>query len=248
MKLNRNGAVIYEGPSQLDGEPIVVILTGITADSGNAKTGAMLQTWILRSDVAPLTALRTGADASICGDCKHRPRITEDGKHVRTCYVSVWQAPRGVFACYKRGRYQRAYDPRSIAALGAGRQVRLGSYGDPAAVPFEVWGALTARAAGFTGYTHQARHATFDPRILSVCMVSADTLADVTAAHAAGGRAFHVRPIGTPVPKGLAQCPAAAEAGRRATCATCMLCGGAAVKARSISIQAHGNGARYVAA
>ena len=45
--------VLYEGPSLLDGEPIVAILTGLRSSSGNRKTGAMLQTWILRADVSP---------------------------------------------------------------------------------------------------------------------------------------------------------------------------------------------------
>ena len=62
-----NGFIIYEGRSAIDRAPIVVILTGLKP-SKNSKTGAMLQTWILRADMHPLEALRTGADRAICGD------------------------------------------------------------------------------------------------------------------------------------------------------------------------------------
>lgn len=239
-----NGAVIYEGPSRLDGAPIVVVAVGLHTGSSNRKTGAMVQTHILRADRAPLQALRDGADRSICGACPHRP----DPSGKRSCYVNVGQGPTVVWKTYKRGGYPTVTDPRGIAALGRGRRIRLGSYGDPAAVPTYVWGALTTHSLGHTGYTHQIRHEGFDPQLLDLCMVSADTPGDLEYMRRIhpGARAFYVRPAGAPIGPGMAQCPAAAEAGRRVQCAACMLCGGAAVKARSVSIEAHGPGKRYV--
>ena len=65
------GYTIYDGPSMLDGQRIVVIVTGIKG-SRNTKTGNMVQTYILRPDMHPLEAVRTGADVSICGDCPAR--------------------------------------------------------------------------------------------------------------------------------------------------------------------------------
>ena len=56
------GYILYEGPSQIDGAPIVVIVNKIDG-SDNAKTGAMVQTFIIRSDVAPTEALRTSKQA-----------------------------------------------------------------------------------------------------------------------------------------------------------------------------------------
>ena len=67
------GVVLYRGPSKLDGEPIVCIATGLKAPSKNPKTGTMVQTWILREDVAPHKAQKTGEDSSVCGDCPLRP-------------------------------------------------------------------------------------------------------------------------------------------------------------------------------
>ena len=64
-----NGFVIYEGPSLIDGAPIVVIATGLVRKSRNPKTGWMIQTWIMRADIAPNIALRKRLDRSVCGDC-----------------------------------------------------------------------------------------------------------------------------------------------------------------------------------
>ena len=46
-------SVIYRGPSLLDGAPIVVIAT---VTDTNSKTGAMVQTYIIRSDMPPTDA------------------------------------------------------------------------------------------------------------------------------------------------------------------------------------------------
>ena len=67
------GYIVYEGPSELTGEPIVVIINRVHSASVNDKTGALVQSFIIRSDVNPADALKTGADRAICGDCVHRP-------------------------------------------------------------------------------------------------------------------------------------------------------------------------------
>ena len=47
--------------------------------------------------------------------------------------------------------------------------VRLGTYGDPAAVPSYVWESLLSRAKGWTGYRHQAKQseAAFNSALIS---------------------------------------------------------------------------------
>src|SRR5262245_11112970 len=108
------GVVLYEGASQIDGAPIVAIANRIESASDNGKTGAMVQTWILRSDMKPTDALKTGDDSSVCGDCPHRP--ANNG----SCYVKVFQAPRSTYEAYKRGRYAVAgkdFDKRLLPAL-----------------------------------------------------------------------------------------------------------------------------------
>ena len=89
------GFIFYQGPSQIDGAPIVGIAV---LRSKNDKTGDMVQTYILRSDMTPLVALATGADSSICGACPHRPRTIRErdrkigwfsSSRVRTCSADV---------------------------------------------------------------------------------------------------------------------------------------------------------------
>ena len=51
--INKNTVCIYDGPSLGDGGHIVVLLSGLTTPSNNTKTGDMVQTYILRADMAP---------------------------------------------------------------------------------------------------------------------------------------------------------------------------------------------------
>lgn len=229
-----NGLILYRGPSLLDGAPIVVIATGLASRSSNAKTGGMVQTYILREDVSPVDAIKQGADASICGDCSHRGDGTGKG---RTCYVNVGQGPLAVWRAFHRGVYTTVADG-TVYTVGEGRAVRLGTYGDPAAVHANIWRALVWKATAHTGYTHQWRKA---PGLRTLCMASADSEADAREAHAAGWRTFRVAmPCDAPRIESEAVCPASAEAGKKLTCAQCMACGGANGRRGSIAIQAHG--------
>lgn len=239
---NPNGVVLYEGPSQLDGAPIVVIAVGLKQHSTNSKTGAMIQTYILRRDVAPIDAVRSGQDESICGGCKHRGDGTGKG---RSCYVTLMHGPRGVFLAYQNGRYAPA---DKLRLVGLGRMVRLGTYGDPAAVPQHIWTGLLLNARGWTGYTHQWR--TIDPSWASLCMASVDSEAEMHEAHALGYRTFRVTPIGEGAIRGKeVVCPASEEAGKKTTCIECRACMGTSGKAKvSIQIAAHGVGRNHVVA
>jgi hypothetical protein len=237
MEKIANGAVIYRGPSMLDGSPIVVVATGLAGKSRNEKTGSLVQTWIIRDDMTPQAAVKSGADASICGDCPHRGTI-EDGRNVgRSCYVTVHQAPLSVFKAFHRGIYLTV-GRAELAALGRGRKVRLGSYGDPAAVPLWVWSDLMSEADAGTGYTHQWRRF---PELAQWCMASCDSATDRFHAKVLGFRTFRVRGEDDATAKGEVICPASAEAGKKTVCASCLACGGTSAKARAdIVIVAHG--------
>ena len=229
------GIELWRGPSLLDGKPIVVIATGIGRSSKNRKTGNMVQTYILRADMPPNQAIRIGADSSICGDCIHRGDGTGKG---RTCYVNVGQGPRSVWAAWMRGSYPCVVSHWDITNLGYDHTVRLGTYGDPAAVPADIWKALVFRCVGHTGYTHQWRRA---PDLRGLVMASADSESDAAEARALGWRTFRVAmPCDAPRMTGEAICPASAEAGKKLTCATCLACSGANGRRGSIVIQAHG--------
>lgn len=243
---NRNGLVVYHGPSRIEGSEIIVIATGLHGRaSANVKTGAMVQTWILRADRSPIEALRTGADAAICGGCVFRPE-SYDGRtyYGRACYVNVAQAPSSVWRTWQRGRYAAATSPEHLADAFAGRIVRLGSYGDPAAVPLKIWEAMLSRAAAWTGYTHQARSPKLRD-VLRYCQVSADCADDARAARAAGVGSFRVLRTGeTPLAFEML-CPASKEAGHVTTCVECRACSG--FNGANVAIGAHGIGAKAYA-
>jgi len=234
------GYIAYEGPSQIDGRPIVVIVNKLQG-SDNAKTGAdLVQTFIIRADVAPTDALKTGDDVSICGQCVHRPILAKTNGQA-PCYVNVGRSVRSVFQAYKRGRYQRA-TPGQLRAILAGRKVRLGTYGDPAAAPVAMWQEITADAAGVVGYSHQWQAVNFDHAAWApLVMASADSIDEAAQANLFGMRVFRVS-VGVDRQPGEATCPASVEGGRKATCDTCMLCGGTSKAARDIVIADHAVG------
>ena len=90
--------IIYNGQSLLDGKPIVAIAT---YSDKNTKTGKVLQTYIIRSDISPLDASKNGEDFSICGDCQFRGEVTTDPKRKqaknRKCYVNLGQGPTIIY-------------------------------------------------------------------------------------------------------------------------------------------------------
>jgi hypothetical protein len=235
------GFIFYRGPSPIDGAPIVAIAT---LKSANVKTGDMVQTWILREDISPLDAIKSGADASICGNCTHRGR---KGKK-RTCYVDVGKAPQGVWKAYHRGQYiDLSDDPGLVAMLIAQRIVRLGAYGDPAMVPVKQWRMLLAGSAGRTGYTHAWKRM-WAQALRPYVMASVDNQSELDLARAMGWRTFRVRTETEPLQANEFACPASPEGGLKKQCITCKACDGAdrAGKA-SAAIIVHGAMAKHFA-
>jgi hypothetical protein len=234
------GMIVWQGISQLDGvTPIVVIATGLDSSSANSKTGGMIQTFILRADIEPHEALKTGQDGAICGVCPHRGKASGG---TGACYVRVYQAPLSTYRAWQRG----SAEPFDIARF-AGKRVRIGSYGDPAAVPVHVWQDIVAVAEATTGYTHQWRVA--DPAFAEFCMASTDSVAERRLARSKGYRTFGVRALGTERERGVVACPASEEAGKRTTCADCLQCSGTGSGRKAdISIVAHGASKRSFAA
>ena len=243
-----NGFVIYDGPSLMDGKPIVVV--AITKSS-NTKTGNEVQTIIMRSDIDPITGSRTGEDFTICGNCIHRG-IQHDGDSggakERSCYVMLLMV-LSVFKAYKKGLYPSVVGKQeSIVDIGRSRVVRLGSYGDPAVVPSETWDTLLLEADGHTGYSHQSGMPSVDYRP-DLTMTSVDTLEQAEEAWGRGERTFRVTYASSPhvVKEKEVSCPASEEAGRRTTCEDCLLCSGNTINAKSIVIMAHGAGKKHYA-
>ena len=236
-----SGAVLWEGPSLIDGAPIAVIMT---YGSSNDKTGDIHQTWILRTDIDPVEGVREGTDESICGDCPHRPYLIREVKAAglepeATFYVNVGQAPLGIWKAYKRGRYP-LIGLADAASVVAGDVVRFGAYGDPGAAPRHVWSALADAASEWTGYTH--RWADTGADLTGLCMASVDNLSEKHEADAAGFATFRVVRSSNELgerERGEAICPASPTL----TCLTCPIkCNGEVGKITGRVILDHGPG------
>ena len=222
--------ILYEGPSSFDGAPVVVIATGYERQSKNPKTGSMIQTWIIRSDINPFEAVKSGKDSSVCLTC---PQRWHNGGG---CYVNPAYAPLNVYKRYKRGKYQKVQD---IAAFGEGKNIRLGSYGDPAVIPLDVWENLISKAAMYTGYTHAWRSMR-GKGWKNIFMASVERPHDVVVANMLGWRTFRT---GEKRKTNEMTCPASAEAGKKLTCLECNSCDGtnaSGLTIKNIVIKTHG--------
>lgn len=239
-----SGFEAWRGLSRVDGKTPVVLIV-CTRDSANRKTGAAtVQTMILSQNVHPCTALTSGRDVAVCGTCPHRSKASGG---LGTCYVCVAQGPTSAWKSWKNGHKPRAnvfaapgtQDREAWARLLRGRTLRCGTYGDPAAVPWDVWEALASEAGRTVGYTHGWRYT--DQRLAAVCMASCDNAADRADAKAAGWRTFSVRLPGQSCGPRESVCPAETRPGL-AKCETCGRCGGLATPGWDVVITVHGHG------
>ena len=229
---NKNGVIVWEGDSQIDGEPIVLILSGLMY-SANDKTGNMLQTYILRQDVHPVEAIRSGDDYSICGNCSYRGRGKEHGE-VRTCYVRVETAPAQIWRIYNQDGYEKWSQVEKKLRL-THRELRMGSYGDPAAVPFSVWQNLLKRVHSHTGYTSQWRHS-FSQPFRGIVQASCSNLQDYLDAKSLGWMTYTTLPNGHSGIDGAMKCVNESSE-KTVQCQQCMLCDGVS---RDITVTVHG--------
>lgn len=232
--------VLYRGPSMLDGAPIVVVAS---TGSSNVKTGAMLQTWIMRSDVNPSEASKQSKDSSVCGMCPRRHALGGD------CYVQIVHAPRSTWQAWDRqdSPGENWDQPKAMEALQSDARaygLRLGSYGDPMAVPAHVWQDLISalQPRSVVGYTHAWQNAKLENRewFRDNIQASCDSVNEARYAQALGWRFFLA--VAASDLKELAQsglgsiqCPATRDR-NPLTCNTCGICNGAQGKATRASV------------
>lgn len=118
-----------------------------TAESNNAKTGSMLQIWIMSRNIHPVESRRTGHDATL--QCQGCPYASNQG-----CYVSplplmaLWRA-------YKKGSYSHLQmDSAEWDSFFRGASVRFGAYGNPSHLPLEMVENISNLSLSHTGYFH----------------------------------------------------------------------------------------------
>lgn len=244
------GYICWSGESRIDGNPVVLIITGVgpkSQRSRNEKTGGMVQSWLLRSDINPIEAISQGEDRSICGNCPMRGVIEEkdDGtttNRLRSCYVGVDKAPLAVYNAYKKGKYQELTPDIKWPE----QSTRCGSYGDLAAVPFSVVKDLISRGNGkYTGYSHQNADRRFAP-MRKFLMASVHSEEEARELQSQGWRTFRTMNEGDELMPNELMCPASEEEGKRLTCEECMACSGIGLSksrqnAASVAIRVHGS-------
>jgi uncharacterized protein YeaO (DUF488 family) len=213
------GVIVYEGPSEIDGKPIVCVAVW-PRGKPNAKTGRMVQVYILPQGECPTVAVKSGSDTSVCGDCKRRPLAAHAEHGVKRCYVVHYRGPRSVYAAWKRGRYEHGFIP-------PGSYVRFGAWGDPTAVPSRAIRAQLWGAAGWTGYTHRWSKELDDRDFWrGLLHASCDSVAERASAKGLGWRTFRARGPQESILPGESVCPASAEAGKTQQCIDCLACCG----------------------
>jgi hypothetical protein len=230
MRIYSSGWIIYQGPSRINGEEIVVI---ITMESLNDKTGNMAQVWILPADVSPSDAFLTGKDVTVCGECSLRQN---KGGY---CYVTIPKAPQKIWEAWKNSAYPdltRVNDNRYYHELFAEKFIRFGAYGDPYAVPVRILEDLKKASKGSTCYTHQWKEEAAS-EMQTMSMSSVNSVAEYDQATASGWRTFRVIGENEPLMPGEIFCP---EFTRGITCKDCLLCNGGSLKKKNIAIPVHG--------
>ena len=103
----------------------------------------------------------------------------------------------------------------------------MGSYGDPAVIPNEVWDKMLSRTLGNTGYTHQWQKC--EQKYSKFNMASVDSLEEKRQANKLGYRTFRTRLASEPIESDEVVClsdKVAREGKKLVSCADCMMCSG----------------------
>ena len=131
-RFNYHGVILRIGASGLTNDTIATITV---FNSTNRKTGDMVQIYYLPVNEPPTEVVKTGADASVCGNCNLRPLLAKQ-QNIKPCYVKKFHGPSAVYRSFKAGRYPHLnkMKPRlwqGVLQVLATKPVRLGAYGDP---------------------------------------------------------------------------------------------------------------------
>lgn len=230
------GIIVWRGKSAFDGvSDVAVIVT-----EGNKKTGdadkrgrPVYQVWVMDAAGRTMDNRTEGRDTGVCPiECKQR--ITSKGPNAPKGGCYVMQQPIGsIDRATRRGSHRIDLE----WSAPSDTIVRMCAYGDPGAIPSDVYARIIGRSF-VLGYTHAWKRESAS-HLRATCVASCDGQGDAIEARAKGWRTFTARRIGAPIPAGEIQCPAVREI-KPIGCADCKLCSGEQRGKASISIEAHG--------
>ena len=224
----KNSYVVWEGASLIDGSPIVLILTGFVNHTSNRKTGYLLQSWIIKQNILPTEAAKKGFDKAICGDCPMKL------SRLGSCYVNL-AVTNNIYRKYETGTYPY-FSKNEIEVLKRYRYpIRIGSYGDPTAVPFDVWEPIILASGSHTGYTHNWLFC--DNSWKQYLMASVQSLGEARIAQNRGWRTFRIIAPDAPLTQNEILCRNTKDDRNR--CDNCFICDGKSSKP-NVADRVHG--------
>ncbi|MEM7727632.1 MAG: hypothetical protein AAF208_14905 [Cyanobacteria bacterium P01_A01_bin.45] len=180
----------------------------------------LLQSWIIQQNILPTEAAKHGRDKANCGDCPLKL------SNIGSCYVNLLPI-NNIYRKYKAGGYSKL-DKHEIEIIKRYRYpIRIGSYGDPTAVPFHVWEPIISASDKYTGYTHLWRNQS-NYIWRKYLMASVENKSDARLAQSLGWRSFRVIAPDAPLSKNEILCRHTED--DRIVCETCLLCDGASSK------------------
>ena len=189
----------------------------------------LFQSWILQQDIVPTEAAKKGLDLGICGNCPMK--LSQSG----SCYVNLLPT-NNIYRKYKSRTYPRL-TANEIAVLKHYRYpIRLGSYGDPTAVPFDVWEPIIHASNRYTGYTHQWRNH-YNHVWQKYLMASVEGKEEASIAQNMGWRTFRVMAPNATLSENEILCRHTED--DRVQCESCLLCDGKSSKP-NIADRVHG--------
>lgn len=244
--------ILYEGPSLINGEPVVAIaVEDSNPKTGRMLMVHILLQDRPPSRAAfdgGDEAICGGCPfRALVGEFQEDDEELSETKATRTCYVRLTDdgsdghppadekyPPDVLWRMWKDGQFEVPRDGFAMTGSGTGTlcgtwayqgdfPVRLGAYGDPAAVPTRVWAELLRYVKQWTGYTHQwkpkrcmlcsgigydeygmtgrcnlckglGKEPGCDPDLKRYCMASVDSPEERAEAQALGWRTFMVVP------------------------------------------------------
>jgi len=156
------------------------VITGFKTKSNNRKTGEMVQTYLL--DKATLTSEPKvfGAKCAAC-PMVSKCYVNHDKMSVRR---TIKKLLNGENTSYKFSSLDE------VLPLLRGERVRLGTYGDPSALPLEDMKKICETSDGWTGYTHFFKE--IDSNYSLYLMASVESLGGELLAHTLGYLTFRV--------------------------------------------------------
>ena len=212
-------------------EKVVAIATGIDHPSKNAKTGELIQIYVL-----PEEELSYRKNDSVCGDWPL------SGK---ACYVNLIWGVRSVW----QGLSKKSLSPwKEIKEKLSGKKIRFAAYGEIVLLPIGLIRKIAKISGGTICYTHQWSKPRYQ-KYKNFCMASVENLEDKKRANELGWKTYRIVSSAQDITYNEILCPADKtyfeKTGKKIHCSDCMLCSGTSSRTpKDICIIAHGSRAK----